>query len=116
MKPQIYTDKRRLNSDLCNSFMKSKTILKILFVVVICFGFACGYSEKFAKGNEVAAQIESFRKEKGRLPNSLNEIGIAETEEGPIYYRKESETKYILWFGKKLGESETYDSDTKQWK
>ncbi len=96
--------------------MKSKTISTILFAVLIGFAFAGCYSEKFAKGNETAAQIEKFRKEKGRLPNSLNEIGIEEKEEGPIYYEKKSESRYVLWFGKELGESVTYDSDTKEWK
>ena len=69
-----------------------------------------------AKGSEAVVKIEKFRNEKGRLPNSLSEAGIVETESGPIYYRKESESKYILWFGKELGESVTYDSETKQWK
>jgi hypothetical protein len=67
------------------------------------------------KGNEVATKIENFRKERNRLPSSLTEIGIEESENGPIFYRKESESKYILWFGKELGESVTYNSDSKQW-
>ncbi|HXG84427.1 MAG TPA: hypothetical protein VNI84_10400 [Pyrinomonadaceae bacterium] len=50
------------------------------------------------------------------MPDSLNEIGIEEKEEGPIYYEKESESRYVLWFGKQLGESATFDSDTKEWK
>ena len=63
----------------------------------------------------MVAKVEEFRKAERRLPNSLNEIGIIESENGPIYYRKEDETKYIIWFGKEVGESVTYDSDTKQW-
>lgn len=94
--------------------MKLKLFLAI--ALVCCFFFACSYNEKLKQGNEIVAKIEQFKSEKSRLPNSLSEIGIAETESGPIYYKKESETKYILWFGKELGESETYDSDTKQWK
>lgn len=77
--------------------------------------FACGYGQKLRRGNEVIAMVEKFRSEKGRLPNSLSEIGIVETESGSIYYEKKSETKYIVWFGKELGESATYDSDTKEW-
>jgi hypothetical protein len=76
---------------------------------------ACGYEEKLRSGNETVAKIEKFRSDKGRLPNLLSEIGIVETESGPLYYRKESETKYIVWFGKELGESVTYDSETKKW-
>ena len=95
--------------------MKSLPIF--LLAAIICFAVSgCGSTEKIAKGNEAAAKIEKFRNEKGRLPNSLSETGIVETEAGPIYYRKESESKYILWFGKELGESVVYDSETKQWK
>lgn len=93
--------------------MKSELFLPLSLSLLI---FACGANEKLKQGNEVAAKVEKFKSEKGRLPNSLTEIGIVETESGPIYYKKESETKYILWFGKELGESVVYDSDTKRWK
>lgn len=90
--------------------------IKLVLLSLLCFlTFACGYGEKLKKGNEAVKKVESFKSENGRLPNSLNEIGIAETESGPVYYRKESETKYIVWFGKTLGESATYDSETQKW-
>ncbi len=88
----------------------------ILFFAVCFFSFACGNIEKINKGNEIASKIEQFRSENRRLPNSLSEIGFAETETGPVHYKKVSEQKFILWFGKELGESEVYDSETKQWK
>lgn len=94
--------------------MKFKIFIAI---TIICFfAFACSYSKKISNGNEIAQKVEKFRSEKGRLPNSLVEIGIVENESGPIYYKKESESKYILWFGSELGESVTYDSETKKWK
>lgn len=97
--------------------MKIKRLSAFLFAAIICLAIsACGSAEKIAKGNKAVAKIEKFRSEKGRLPDSLSEIGIVETESGPIYYQKKSESKYILWFGKELGESATYDSETKQWK
>jgi hypothetical protein len=40
---------------------------------------------------------------------------MKETENGPIYYKKESDTEYVVWFGTQLGESVTYDSETKEW-
>jgi hypothetical protein len=91
---------------------------KIFLMIALSgiFIFACGYGWKLKQGNEVIAKVEKFRNGKGRLPNNLGEIGIVETESGPIYYRKESETKFMVWFGKELGESATYDSDTKKWK
>ncbi len=95
-------------------FIKIKVFASL---ILICFSIsACGRGNKIAQGNEIAAKVEKFRNENGKLPNALNEIGIKETESGPIFYKKESESKYILWFGKELGESVTYDSVTKQWK
>ncbi len=67
------------------------------------------------EGSEVVAKIERFKKENDRLPLSLSEIGIEEREEGPIYYQKQNSSKYIIWFVEELGESVTYDSDTKKW-
>lgn len=93
--------------------MKCKSLL---VAVILSLLFACSSKDKLKVGNEVAVKVERFRNEKGRLPNSLNEIGIEETESGPIFYERENDTKYILWFGTELGESKTYDSDTKQWK
>ncbi|MGI8641038.1 MAG: hypothetical protein ACR2MG_13975 [Pyrinomonadaceae bacterium] len=97
--------------------MKSKLFPTVLLTTLIWLSVsACASDAKIKEGNEVAVKIENFRSEKGRLPNSLTEVGIAEMESGPIYYDKKSESKYILWFGKELGESVVYDSDTKQWK
>jgi hypothetical protein len=97
--------------------MKMKSLPAFLLATIICFAISgCVSTGKLAKGNEAVAKIEKFRNEKGGLPDSLSETGIVETEEGPVYYRKESESKYILWFGKELGESVVYDSETKQWK
>ncbi len=93
--------------------MDRKIFLIIIFIAI--FILACGYGDELKQGNEVVAKIEKFKKEKGRLPDSLSEIGVVETESGPIFYKKESETKYIVWFGQELGESATYDSDTKKW-
>ena len=93
--------------------MKIKVVIIALSIFCV---LSCGYNGKINKGNEIVTKIEKFKSEKGRLPNSLNEIGIAESESGPIYYKKESESKFILWFGKELGESMTYDSQTKEWK
>lgn len=89
---------------------------KLLLLVVLLISFSCGSTEKIKLGNEVVAKVEKFKTEKGRLPNNLTELGIKEHESGPIYYKKESESKYIVWFGKELGESVTYNSETKQWK
>jgi hypothetical protein len=95
--------------------MKAKTFIILIFATISLVITSCSNS-KISAGNEVIVKIEKFKVDKGRLPNNLTEIGIIEDESGPIYYEKKTEMKYILWFGKQLGESMTYDSETKQWK
>lgn len=67
------------------------------------------------KGDQVIAKIESFHKERNRLPHSLADIGIEDKEEGPIHYHRTSDTTYQIWFGTSLGESVTYDSEKREW-
>lgn len=81
------------------------------FILTIFFG--CDNREKI--GYDIVKKIEVYRQKNGKLPESLTDIGIEEKEEGPIYYRKDSETDYIIWYGLTLGESRVYDSKTKAW-
>ena len=82
--------------------------------------YSCGAGSRESRlmreGDKIVAKIESYKKEKRRLPESLLEVGAEEKEEGPIYYSRKSETKYVLWFGMELGESVTYDSETRKWR
>lgn len=95
----------------------TRKMLKTIFVIMLILSsLACGSNEKIKQGNDVIIKIEKFKTDVGRLPNNLTELGIKEDESGPIYYQKENESKYIVWFGRELGESSKYDSETKQWK
>jgi hypothetical protein len=92
------------------------------FVVTLALLIAlCSYSSLsresrlMEEGQVIIGKIESFRKDKGKLPDSLMDVGIEEKEEGPIYYEKRGEAKYVLWFGTELGESVTYDSESRKW-
>ena len=67
------------------------------------------------EGAVIVEKIETFKAKNTRLPDSLSEIGLKSTEEGPIYYRKTSDSSYEIWFGSDLGESVTYDSKSKAW-
>lgn len=92
-------------------------LLTFIFSLLIALCSCSSISSQIKKkeGNEIAARIELFKKENGRLPSSLSELGIKETEEGPIYYEKKDNSNYILWFGAELGESVTFDSSTNKW-
>ncbi len=68
----------------------------------------------FRTGNKIISRIETYRKTHLRLPDSLDDLGISDPDIR-IYYKKTSDTEYIVWFGTTLGESETYDSQTKKW-
>jgi len=67
------------------------------------------------EGDSVRDKIEAYRSVHGALPPDLEAVGIPERMEGPIYYRREDDREYILWFGTTLGESVIYSSKTRQW-
>lgn len=94
--------------------MKGLNIALLIAVIIV---LSCNFREQNLRneGNQFIAKIESFKKDKNRLPNSLKNVGIEEKEEGPVYYLKTSETTYKVWFGTSLGESVTYDSEKREW-
>lgn len=88
----------------------------LLFVALVStLLLACATSNKKAHGEIVVGKIEQFRTENKRLPESLKELGFEESEQGPVYYRKQSDERYEVWYGARLGESVTYDSERKTW-
>ena len=71
---------------------------------------------KYRQAKEIVAEIEQFKASHGRLPTSLTEInGQSQSEADPIYYQPFNETDYVVWFGRSLGESYTYDSQSGAW-
>ena len=62
-------------------------------------------------------KVESFKAENGRLPNNLRELGLPESEEGPLFYDKRKDgINYTVWFsGSTLGESTSYSSEDRVW-
>jgi hypothetical protein len=63
----------------------------------------------------IQAELEMYRQRYQQYPNSLVQIGVVEQEEGPIHYQRQSEDRYILWFGSHLGESKTFHSGAGDW-
>ncbi|MEO5857707.1 MAG: hypothetical protein ABIR33_02040 [Pyrinomonadaceae bacterium] len=90
--------------------------LKLIALLFLSLAFACSIQSKQKQGDEIIAKVEQFKIRERRLPKSLNEVGVPESEDGPLYYRQLSESHYELWCGSGLGESVTYDSDRKTWK
>lgn len=54
----------------------------------------------------IQAAVESYRQQHGIYPESLSAASIPEPEE--IFYQRQPDGTYILWFGMELGESVTF--------
>jgi regulatory protein YycI of two-component signal transduction system YycFG len=100
--------------------MKKIFIIMVIIVIgILVFVFYMRKEEENSLhelGKITIQKIENFRDNNKRLPNSLSELGIIEKEEGPIYYSKIDSNRYVIWFGTTLGESQTYDSEKRNWK
>jgi len=73
------------------------------------------HRQDFRDANLVIRRVETFRNEKGRLPDSLEDLG-AKNLPDQIYYQRVDAKDYQVWFSTALGESEIYESATKQWR
>jgi len=111
--------------------IKSKKIKIALLIIcsfvalVIIFNFvqkfAANSEEKHLinEGNKIIVKVEDFKKLNNRLPVSLTEIGMTDSEKGPLYYSIGNDsTYYHVWFawGSSFFGSEVYDSKTQNWK
>ncbi len=83
------------------------------FIFALCIFSSCDDKQSIA--GETILKIERYKARTGHLPKNLTPIGIKETEEGPVYYEKQTDSTYIVRYGLSLGESSTYNSATKTW-
>ena len=94
--------------------------VRITFFVLLSFliGFySCSFKskkEKFAK--ELLEKVENFRKVNNRIPENVRELGLSEEMDSPVFYHKENDSVYIIWYGLSIGESNVYNSSIKEWK
>lgn len=100
--------------------MRRKSYILIALVggciAMIVFSIANNREDRLIRlGNQYVAKINKYYLAKGKLPNSLSEVGGMDSEEGPIYYERKDTSSFILWFGTTVGESITYRSTTKSW-
>ena len=93
---------------------KNSIICLIGFLITV---YSCRNrdTELIKRGNELVAKVEAYKKRTDSLPSSLKELGIMETEEGPLYYQKKDSINFIIWFGTSLGRSKIYSSNSKKW-
>jgi len=93
--------------------MKIKIIILVLISLVFCCCNSKGTLEK--QGDELIKKIEDYKEESGKLPKTLEDLGIKETLDGPLFYVKCDSVNYMIYYGTTLGESMYYYSDTKEW-
>lgn len=86
-------------------------LFNILLLAVSCT------SKNIKEANQIIHKVEEYRKLENRLPDNLNAIGIKETEEGPVFYKKIDSLNYIVWIqaNSSVGDSKIYYSDSKKW-
>ncbi|MBN8837582.1 MAG: hypothetical protein J0I09_10000 [Sphingobacteriia bacterium] len=89
--------------------------MKKIFIVPFFLFFIFSCSDKREKiGQNIYMKIIQYQKSKGHLPDKLNDIGIEEKMEGPIYYQKQTDSTFIIYYGRELGESMVFDPKTKE--
>ena len=86
-------------------------IVTMAFTILIT---GCWGPSKQDASNIAISKIEEFRKVKKRLPDSLSEAGAQDDESCPCYCKTGADS-YLVWYGTTLGESDTYDSETRKW-
>jgi len=81
-----------------NPFVLGVTALALAFVLWVGYEMAAPrwpwvfYWSKARQANKVIAAVNSFQSRYGRLPNTLADIGLEDSESGPGYYQKTSDS------------------------
>jgi len=76
------------------------------------------YAREFRDAQDVLGRIEAYRRDHGRLPSTLAEVGRSDDEQGPIYYHLHSAGRYVVSFqAPRYGffGMLSYDSTTHSW-
>lgn len=104
---------------------KNAQLIVLFFFTSFVFFFIAWYfhwqsprdRELKKEGEKIIIQIEAFKKTNHRLPQNLKELGLHESEEGPLYYNKNKDgiSYTVSYSGSSLGESTYYDSTDKIW-
>jgi hypothetical protein len=89
--------------------------LPVVMVLAACATWFLRPDPRRKIGNRVVQEVVAFQRVHGHLPSSLSEIGEQESESGPVYYLRQNDGSFVVWYGLRLGESEVYDSKTGHW-
>jgi len=99
-----------------------KIVISLIIGIVAIFGAIYVFnrlenSSYKSEGENFISKIEDYKKNKGKLPETINDLDESNKEmgEGP-YYRKIDESTYNVYFNIGFDNQIIYDSKTKKWK
>jgi len=94
--------------------------------VLFCAALAVGWlrsepvwlwhGRDYRHAQRVVGAVETFRAAHHRLPTDIREADPELAKEDRVFYQRENQQSYIVWFGLSLGESYAYDSSLKRWR
>jgi len=96
----------------------TSSVLLLTFLLLIYFYLRKHEDYKYVKeGSILIEKVEKYKKEHGKLPESVKDLGlIPEMDEGP-YYKKTDSSNYIIYFNIGLDNDQfIYYSKSKRWK
>ena len=93
----------------------------LLFVIVaVCFLWRKSIENEnkalIKQGNELVKEIETYKRDHYKLPDSLQQLGVKITKDYQIDYTIEQDSiNYVLAFPISFFHSQTYRSSTGRW-
>jgi hypothetical protein len=107
---------------MSKNYMKSNILkflnLKNIFYLFLFLSANIQYSCKNPNeviGEQIIQKIDNYAEINNKLPEGLNDLGVEEKKEGPIYYLKKNSKSYIIWYELPSGKSKVYDSSIRNW-
>ncbi len=99
--------------------MKRSILGLILFLILFYFFYLKDYryNRLIKEGNKIVVKISKYKRKEGKLPNSLNDLGIDIIDESDpeLCYMKIDGNNFILSFSISIDETYFYYSDSKKW-
>jgi hypothetical protein len=92
-----------------------RTTAALLMVSLVSTILSCG-SAQSREGRFLVEEIEKFRKDHGRLPDSRDELDVTFEGEQFAFYEQKGPDWYIVWYREKSGKAMEYDSQSRRWR
>ena len=103
-------------------------LLVIVGVLLVFVGYVVYYNVHYEeimdkRGLELVAKIDAFKKEKGRLPENLGELGLKQWSDwgaykyrgGVFYYEQKRDSTYTLEYLLDFDTNKSYNQETGKW-